>query len=74
MTEEEKKRTILELERASCKFPSKPEDFNLLVSEEKKDDLCEICDSKLEDNECYAHSQYARMHRRALKNVRNMYK
>lgn len=80
MTKEERSRTILELERATCKFPSSAEDLGIETSEEvssrglqqhMNEPKCEICDMELIDGECEAHPQYMRMHRRAIRQIRN---
>jgi hypothetical protein len=79
MTEEERNNTILELERANCKFPSTAEDLGLQHYKNKAQGLqqhmnepkCEICDMELIDGECEAHPQYMRMHRRAIRRIRN---
>ncbi len=76
MTEEERRKTILELEEEVCKFPTKPEELEAQKpkAREVESDECEICGDKLEDGDCYAHPQYVRMHRRALRNIRSNYK
>ena len=75
MTEEERMKTILELERQVCKFPTKPEELEVKKPKvrEVEADECEVCGDTLEDGECYAHPQYVRMHRRALNNNRETY-
>jgi hypothetical protein len=77
MTEEERNITILELERANCKFPSTAEDLGLQHyrethhSTDLNEPKCEICDMELIDGECEAHPQHMRMHRRAIRQIRN---
>ncbi|MAG59229.1 hypothetical protein CMO96_00345 [Candidatus Woesebacteria bacterium] len=70
MTEEERKKTILELEQSVCKFPTKAENLKI----DSPDEECEVCGAKLENNECREHSTALRMHRRAIRSVRNNYK
>jgi hypothetical protein len=70
MTEEERQKTILELERANCKFPSTAEDLGL--QQHMNEPKCEVCDMELIDGECEAHPQYMRMHRRAIRQLRGL--
>ena len=83
MTEEERQRTILELERSVCRFPSSEEDLRIATSvghygndterglqQHMNEPKCEICDMELIDGECEAHPQYMRMHRRAIRQIR----
>jgi hypothetical protein len=69
MTEEERKKTILELEQQVCKFPTKPENLKL----DEPDEECEICQMKLINGECEAHPNYMRMHQRAMVGIRRNY-
>ena len=64
MTEEERQKTIMELERAVCKPIPKRK------SAIKK---CECCGEPLVDGECRDHASYVRMHQQALDKMRKQY-
>ena len=77
MTKEEKKQTILELERSVCRFPSTPEALGLqedTLPIPKLDGLCEVCGNKLINDECESHPAYMRTHERVLIQKREEYK
>jgi len=83
MTEEERQRTILELERATCRFPSTAEDLGLqqLMNEEQKglqqhmnEPKCECCGESLIEGSCPDHATYMRSHQAALDVLRGQYK
>ena len=65
MTEEERQKTIMELERAVCKP---------IPKREPKVKKCECCGEPLVDGECLDHPSYMRMHRAALRKIREQYK
>lgn len=61
MTEEERQKTILELESAICKP----------ISERKP--KCEVCGEPLQNGKCRDHASYVRMHQQALDKMRKQY-
>tara|TARA_Y100000593_G_scaffold74515_1_gene137217 strand:- start:695 stop:889 length:195 start_codon:yes stop_codon:yes gene_type:complete len=63
MTEEERQKTILELEQQV--FSSKPKI--------KRKNKCEVCGGKLENGECLDHPVYVRMHHDYLMKTRKNY-
>ncbi len=74
MTEEEKKRVILELEQQV--FGNKEESevkSNKKKSNKKKEKVCEICGTALVEGECADHPSYIRMHHSALARMRKPY-
>ena len=83
MTEEERQRIILELERATCRFPSTAEDLGLqqLMNEEQKglrqhmnEPKCECCGEPLIEGGCPDHATYMRSHQVALDALNKQYK
>ncbi len=65
MTEEERQRTILELESAIGKPPP---------SRKPRVEECECCGQPLINGECEDHPSYVRMHQQALDKIRRQYK
>ena len=63
MTEEERQRTILELEAAVCKPAPK-----------KQVAKCECCGEPLIEGSCPDHASYMRSHQAALETLRKQYK
>ena len=87
MTEEERQRTILELERATCKFPSTAEDLGIKTSighygndtegglqQHMNEPKCECCGEPLIEGRCPDHASYMRSHQVALNTLREQYK
>ena len=84
MTEEERQKTILELERANCKFPSTAEDLGLQqhMNQPKRSGLqqhmnepkCECCGEPLIEGSCPDHASYMRSHQAALDVLSKQYK
>jgi hypothetical protein len=64
MTEEERQKTILELERAVCKP---------IPKREPKVNKCECCGEPLVDGKCLDHASYVRMHQQYLNKMREQY-
>jgi hypothetical protein len=64
MTEEERQKTILELEKAVCKS---------IPKREPAIKRCECCGDPLVGGECRDHPSYMRMHRAALNKIRKQY-
>lgn len=62
MTEEERKKTILELEQEVLGDKYK-----------RKSKTCEVCGEKLVNDECADHPIYIRMHESYLKTMRKKY-
>ena len=71
MTEEERQKTILELERANCKFPSTAEDLGL--QQHMNEPKCECCGEPLIEGSCPDHATYMRSHQVALNTMRDQY-
>ena len=64
MTEEERQKTILELESAILKP---------IPERKPKIKKCECCGEPLVDGECLDHPSYVRMHQQALDKMRKHY-
>tara|TARA_Y100000310_G_C20276929_1_gene620720 strand:- start:124 stop:366 length:243 start_codon:yes stop_codon:yes gene_type:complete len=79
MTEEEKQKTILELEQEVCgsklKLIKKPTLQEKLErqSKAKKKRMCEVCGEKLTNGDCSEHPSYIRMHHNYLQRMRKQY-
>jgi len=71
MTEEERQKTILELERATCRFPSTAEDLGL--QQHMNEPKCECCGEPLIEGRCPDHASYMRSHQAALNTMRAQY-
>ena len=70
MTEEERQKTILELEQQV--LGDKP--WNVEISKRtKKTGKCEVCDAELINGDCPEHPVHIRMHEAYLKTMRKKY-
>lgn len=70
MTEEERQKTILELEQEV--LGHKPWDTKLNKRTKKKG-KCEVCGVKLINGDCSEHAVHIRMHHQYLERVRSQY-
>ena len=70
MTEEERQKTILELEQEV--LGHKPYGIKPKLKTKKKGD-CEVCGVRLVDGDCPEHPVYIRMHHHYLQRMRKQY-
>ena len=70
MTEEERQKTILELEREVLGYKPWNSKQN---KQNRKKAKCEVCGGELINGDCPEHAVHIRMHHQYLQRVRNQY-